>query len=105
MRDKSITKERRSKDVPGSDKGSKSSRFLTYIFWTMLVLLLFAWVFDYVKVVNGNAPQLCVHRKTHSFDDGNVEECIGLGYKVYNYDRSSLGVKTQFGPFFMKMRE
>ena len=40
----------------------------------------------------------------HKYDDGKVTECIGLGYKVYNYDRESFDKGVEFGPLFTKER-
>ena len=34
-----------------------------------------------------------------------TDECIGLGYKVFTYNRKSIKLKRQFSPFFIKMEE
>lgn len=75
------------------------------IFWGVVIVLAFVWIFDFIQVKNNKDPKFCIANKTHEFEDGKVEECIGLGYKVYNYDRTSLNIKTQFSPFFVGMKE
>ena len=60
---------------------------------------------DYYKVSNEEEPIFCLSNKTHTFEDGTVEECSGLGYKIYKYNRSSLGTGIQFGPLFIEMRQ
>lgn len=75
------------------------------VFWVVIVSLLFVWIFDFLKVKNEEKPVFCIQEKTHEFDDGTVEECVGLGYRVYMYDRDSIDVKVQFSPFFIGMEE
>lgn len=75
------------------------------VFWVAIVALLFIWVFDFLKVKGEEAPVFCIQEKTHEFDDGTVHECVGLGYKVYTYDRESINIKVQFSPFFVGMEE
>ncbi len=75
------------------------------LFWLILVIILFPWIHDYIKVVNEEEPKFCIQEKTYEFEDGTVEECLGIGYKVYTYDRTSIDLKTQFGPFFMEMQK
>mgnify|MGYP001130900295 CR=1 FL=1 len=38
------------------------------------------------------------------YSDGSVYTCTGLGYKMYKYDRTSINMDVEFGPFFMKER-
>ena len=73
-------------------------------FWVCFAFLVAIWVIDFVKVQKKSEPVFCLSEKTHEFDDGTVEECTGLGYKVFIYKRKSLEA-YQFGPFFIKMQE
>lgn len=74
------------------------------IFWTIFVVLAFVWIVDYFRVSRDTKPMFCVAQKTYKYDDGKVQECIGLGYKVYTYDRKSLGKGVEFGSFFTMMK-
>ena len=66
-------------------------------------MLMFVWIFDFVCTVQDKDPKFCISKKTHEFDDGTVDSCVGLGYKIYNYDRESVNIDRNFGLFFMKM--
>lgn len=74
----------------------------------ILVLILFiAWILivfiDYFKTRNEEMPVFCIKETTYDYDDGSTYECIGLGYKMYKYERESINA-TEFGPFFIKQR-
>ena len=74
------------------------------VFWVFICSLFFIWIFDFVKVKNDEKPFFCIRSTTHEFEDGEVQECLGLGYKIYTYERESIkGV--DYGPFFMKMEK
>lgn len=74
------------------------------VFWTVIAVLAIVWLTDFIKVQNDKDPVFCISKKTHEFDDGVVNECVGLGYKIYNYDRDSIDA-NQFGPLFIKMKK
>ena len=46
-----------------------------------------------------------VFMQYYKHEDGTVTECIGLGYKIYKYERISIPKSTDFGTIFMKMRD
>jgi hypothetical protein len=74
-------------------------------FWAAFVILLAIWVTDFIHVTREENPTFCLKTTVYEYEDGTTTECVGLGYKVYNYDRSSLAIKAQFTPFFIKMEE
>ena len=74
------------------------------IFWIVLGGLALVWLTDFVRVAREEKPIFCVKTVEHKYDDGKVTECIGLGYKVYNYDRKSFDKGVEFGPLFTKER-
>jgi hypothetical protein len=75
------------------------------VFWIGITLLAAIWLTDFIKVQNEEKPKFCLVEKTHKFDDGTVNECIGLGYKVYIYNRDSINDARQFSPFFIGMKK
>lgn len=75
---------------------------LKVIVLILLVLWIFVVVFDYFKAKNNQNPVFCLARETHVYSDGKTTECLGLGYKIYQYNRSFNAV--EFGPFFIKER-
>lgn len=94
-------------DVQFYDKNHKSlgQKIWDVVFWTLFVIIAFVWIYDYIQVSNDKQPSFCINHVTHNYDDGTVDECDGLGYKVYQYHRSGLDIKVQFSPFFIGMRE
>lgn len=78
---------------------------LGIIFKIVSILLVIIWVYfvasDYIKVQNGETPKYCLKEITKEYDDGTVYSCIGLGYKVFRYERESINA-FEFGPFFIK---
>lgn len=88
-----------------TEKKSIAKKIFDVVFWVVIIGLAIIWITDFVNVQNDKDPIFCISQKTHTFDDGTVEECVGLGYKVYDYNRTSLSSGRQFGPFFIGMRE
>lgn len=86
-------------------KKSVGKLIFNIIFWALFSCLAFVWIFDFIQVKQGNEPKFCISHKTHTYDDGTVKECTGLGYKVYNYNRASMNIKEQFSPFFIGIEE
>ncbi len=73
------------------------------IFWVIVILLVAIATFDFYRVRNGKKPMFCIHNEVHEYHDGKTHECIGLGYKVYEYKRNDLhGV--EFVSIFAKER-
>lgn len=91
------------------ENGSKTSRIVkkvwNIVFWTLFVCLFAVWIIDFIQVKREEEPIFCISEKIHEYEDGTTKECVGLGYKVYTYDRKSLNIKSQFSPFFVKMEE
>lgn len=79
-------------------------KILNVLFWVVFVVLLTIWIIDFVKIKSNNDPIFCLKKEVHKFDDGTVDECLGLGYRIYNYKRSSLPKGVDFAPFFVGMR-
>lgn len=80
-------------------------RIFSIVFWTIVAILAFVWITDYIRVRDNKEPNFCISKKTHEFDDGTVKECIGLGYKTYSYNRTSMATGIELVPFFMNMKE
>lgn len=82
-------------------------KVLNVTFWVVLSIVFAIWIFDYINVKTNGEPKLCLHKETHKFDDGKndgtVEQCTGLGYRVYKYDTENIkGI--DFASIFTKMK-
>lgn len=79
-------------------------KFLSTLFWLLVILLMCLWTYEFYRVRNGYEPQFCIKKDVHVYVDGDTEVCIGLGYKVYKYDRYNI-VGTEFVSIFAKERQ
>ncbi len=90
------------------EKQNKNKKLIqtvfNFVFWIGISVLAAIWLIEFFLVKNDQDPLFCLDTKYHQFDDGDVTECIGLGYKIYNYERESLTAR-EFGPFFVGMRD
>jgi len=85
-------------------KPSLFSRILNVILWILLFVWVAIVVIDFFQVRNENKPKFCwFNEKTTQYENGTVEECTGLGYKVINYNREDFKA-IEFGPFWIKDR-
>lgn len=70
---------------------------VAFVVWVCVVFV------DYFKTRNDKMPVFCIKETTYNYDDGKTYECVGLGYKMYKYERDSI-TATEFGPIFIKQR-
>ena len=80
------------------------SKVLNIILWVVLIGWAIIVVTDYLNINKDKEPKFCwFNEKVTKYDDGEVIECTGLGYKVIKYNRTSFKAK-EFGPFWIKDR-
>lgn len=79
-------------------------KILNVAFWVIFSVVFVIWVIDFVQTQRDKDPIFCLKKITHQYDDGTVDECVGLGYRIYNYNRSTLPSGVDFAPIFVKMR-
>ena len=81
-------------------------RIIETILKVVIIVLIVAWVaivfIDFFRSKSEKNPYFCIKTQTKVYDDGTTYECIGLGYKMYRYNRSFNAV--EFGPFYIKER-
>lgn len=75
------------------------------VFWVLFAVIACIWIVDFFRVKSEKEPMFCLNKTTIEYKDGTVSKCTGLGYKVYNYNRTSLDKGLEFGPFFIKMKK
>lgn len=79
------------------------------VFNIVIAILFVVWCYllitDYFRVKNDEKAKYCIEHAIYDYTDGSVEECVGLGYKVYYYNRPNINVKAEFGPFWIKMKD
>lgn len=71
---------------------------------SIIIIWIICFFVDYFRARQAKIPVFCFNKTVQTYDDGTVTSCTGLGYKMYKYDRLSIPIKVQFGPFFIKER-
>ena len=85
-------------------KGKKIvSKILNIFLWVIVLSWMAICLVDFFHVRNSEEPQFCLKSGTTKYDDGTVDWCNGLGYKVYIYKRDSFRA-YEYGPFWSKDR-
>ena len=70
----------------------------------IIIIWIIIFFIDYFRARQSKTPLFCISEETKEYDDGTVYSCTGLGYKMYQYNRSSVDATVEFGPFFIKER-
>ena len=74
------------------------------LFWIIIIILFVLATYEFYRIRNGKEPIFCIQKNEHLYNDGITNECIGLGYKVYEYKRTYLH-GTEFVSIFAKERQ
>ena len=83
-------------------EASTFSKVMNVVLW----IVLFAWIgiclIDFYNTHQQKDPLFCVFGKeSTTYEDGRVDSCTGLGYKIYNYKRTCF-TGVEYGPFWSK---
>ena len=95
--------EKETREVAEKKEKKKSlfSRIMNVVLW----IILFAWiavcVVDFYRTQKGNKPLFTFTHDVIKYEDGKVDSYLGLGYKVYKYERKCFN-GYEFGPFWSK---
>lgn len=80
------------------------ARIFDLILWIVLLGWMGVCLFDFYNVTNEQDPKFCLKQEILEYEDGNVDVCTGLGYKVHKYNRASFKA-IEFVPFWVKVKE
>lgn len=85
--------------------GGKSTfqKVMNIVLWVVLIAWMTVCLVDFYNVHKENEPMFCIKKGTTKYDDGEVKWCLGAGYKIYDYNRTSFKA-IEFGPFWSKDR-
>lgn len=70
----------------------------------VIITWIICFFIDYFRARQEKMPIFCLEKTEQKYEDGKVTTCKGLGYKMYKYERASIPIRVQFGPFFIKER-
>ncbi len=82
-------------------KKSFISKLINLIIWIVVLGWAGMLVYDFLNVLREKEPMFCLEKTTETTNDGTVNICEGVGYKVFNYDYGSLKA-IEFAPFWNK---
>ena len=92
-------------DEKDKKKGNKKKNIIISIFNFILTIVIFGVVgmavIDFINVNQEKEPMFCVKKEVITHEDGTVELCVGVGYKVYRYNHESIK-GSEFGPFWIE---
>lgn len=77
------------------------SKIISSILTIIVVVWIFIFSYDYIRVSNEGNPEFCITEETKKYDDGTTYICHGLGYKYINHNRKSYKA-IQFGGFWIE---
>jgi hypothetical protein len=81
-------------------KKSLFNRIMNVVLWIVLFIWMGICLFDFFRTVSNKEPKLCIKQVRTTYNDGYVDTCTGIGYKVINYRRTSMN-GNQYGPFWI----
>lgn len=74
------------------------------IFIAVIIIWTLCFGIDYARARQSKKPLFCLSTTVNKYQDGQTTIYGGLGYKMIKYERASIPVSVQFGPFFIKER-
>lgn len=86
------------------EKKLKRNNIIKVIVLSVIIIWIICFFIDYFRARQSKMPLFCIKEVTKEYEDGTVTSCTGLGYKMYKYNRASIPVSVQFGPFFIQER-
>ena len=101
---KNEVKETFTDERPKKEKGESTfNKIMNVILWIVLLVWMAICLVDFYNTHQEKEPMFCLKKEVTKYDDGQVRSCLGLGYKVFHYERSSFRA-IEFGPFWSKDR-
>ena len=93
LEEKKVSEDKKETSNEFVEEESKVKEIVVKILNIVLWIVLFAWMaiclIDFFNVKNEKDPMFCISKDSIEYDDGNVDVCVGPGYKVFNYERDS----------------
>ena len=78
-------------------------KLLSRLFWIIVILLMCLWTFEFYRIRNGLNPVFTYKDELTVYPDGTTKVYYGIGYKIYEYNRTNL-YGTEFVSMFAKER-
>ena len=92
------------KELKKEEKGKSTfNKIMNVILWIVLFVWMAICLVDFFKTRAETDPVFFLKKETIKYDDGEVDSCLGLGYKIYHYKRTSFN-GLEYGPFWSKDR-
>lgn len=89
--------------IKNQNTSKKIKNTISTVLWVLIIIWMCTCLYDFFNVKSERDPKFCINKGTNTYEDGNVNWCLGVGYKVYQYNRKSINA-IEFGPFWSKER-
>lgn len=83
---------------------SRKSDIIKVIVLSIIIIWIICFFIDYFRARQSKNPVFCLTHSVTEYSDGTTYSCTGFGYKFYRYERTSIPISVQFGPFFIQER-
>lgn len=107
-KEEKVEKEENAKKETKNEKNNDFKAIMKKVwnafFWCFFAIVLIVWIVDYTNTKSGRDPKFCLVKDTIKTAKGDIDSCLGLGYKIYHYHTTDLKDTSEFGPFWFDYR-
>ncbi len=85
------------------DKESTFNKVMNVILWIVLIVWMIICLVDFFRTHQVKKPVFTFKHETVKYEDGTVDNYLGLGYRIYHYNRKCFN-GVEYSPFWAKDR-
>ncbi len=97
---KKESKKDEEKEDKKKDRKELFNKIMNIVLWVVLIAWMGICSIDFIRTKMDKAPIFTFKKSTSKYDDGTVDGYLGLGYRIYKYNRTSLS-GMEYGPFWI----
>ena len=85
------------------EKESTFNKVMNVILWIVLIVWMAICLVDFFRTHQVKKPIFTFKHETTKYEDGSVDNYLGLGYRIYFYNRKCFN-GVEYSPFWTKDR-
>ena len=85
------------------DKESTFNKVMNVILWIVLFVWMAICLVDFFRTQQVKTPVFTFKHETTKYEDGTVDNYLGLGYRIFHYNRKCFN-GVEYTPFWSKDR-
>ena len=85
------------------DKESTFNKVMNVILWIVLIVWMAICLVDFYRAHKRQEPIFTFKKETTKYEDGEVDNYLGLGYRIFDYKRKCFN-GIEYSPFWFKDR-